>query len=339
MKLLIATPLLPTESGGPAQYAVGLRKSLEAEGHHICVIAFDEVRRYPSVIRHFVLLLKSYSCMRDADAVIVLDTVSMALPLSLASFLARKRLLIRVGGDFVWEHFTERTQEKVFLSEFYKKRMRLSFKERLVIWIQRNIVFPLADVLIFSTGWQRDIWMKPYELEHRRVAVIENAYAPFVSREQSISDSSVVTWIGRDRVLKNVQTLDAAVVPLKKEYPALEYRRFSALPHEKVLEALRESRILVIPSFSEVSPNLALEALALRVPVLLTKDCGLRDVLKDAVTWIDPMSVGDLTREIRELMTAEGYVRAREKAARFHGVRTYADIGKEFLKLLACGRS
>ena len=57
MRILIATPLLPSQPGGPGQYAVGLKNSLESRGCCVETVAFQEVTKFPSGIRHIILFL------------------------------------------------------------------------------------------------------------------------------------------------------------------------------------------------------------------------------------------------------------------------------------------
>ncbi len=329
--ILIATPLLPSQSGGPAQYAVGLTEAFVARGHAVAILAFQEVAYYPSGIRHLMLFGLALKRMRRVDIVIVLDTLSIALPVVIAACILRKKVVVRTGGDFVWERYIERTHERVRLVELYTASRAFSLKERFALWLQKHVVIPLTDVLIFSTVWQWNIWAIPFNVAGTHVRVIENAYLPHTERVRPPTRSNTIVWIGRDIVLKNVAALDHAIVRVTKEYPDLEYKKYSDIPHDRVLDILRSCRMLVIPSISEVSPNLALEALALGVPVVLTQECGLRDYLNDSVTWIDPLSVDDIASKIRDLMDDGVYARAEKRARQHNGTRTYADVAAEFI--------
>lgn len=334
MKILIATPLSPAQSGGPAQYASGLSRALSTLGHQVETVSFADVARYPSGVRHLILGVRLYVCAQRADAVIVLDTLSSALPAVIAARLRGKAVFVRAGGDFVWEQYVERTGEKVLFRTFYEHLPPLSMKERLAVWIQKRIVFPLTSAVVFNTKWQRDIWMKPYELTARRVSVIENAYAWTGDTLEEATKQTDVVWVGRNLVLKNTDALDRAVEAVRRTVPSLTYEKHTSIPHTDVLMILKRSRMLVIPSVSEMSPNLAAEALALGTPVVLTKECGLQDTLGDAVTWIDPMRTDDIAEKIMGLMTDEGYRNALMRAEKFTSERTYETVAREFLALL-----
>ena len=125
MRFLIVTPLIPPEPGGPSYYSVALKEALEradpvrnettdvcvdtrdarvsnGAGHTVDLLAFAEVRQYPSGVRHLILLYKTLFRALRADTLIVLDTVSVAVPAVAAGWLVGKRTIVRTGGDFVW---------------------------------------------------------------------------------------------------------------------------------------------------------------------------------------------------------------------------------------------
>lgn len=333
MRILIATPLTPSQSGGPAQYAFNLRLSLESFDHTVDTISFVKVSHLPSVLRHIYLFFQAMSHVRESDFIIILDTVSMAVPVLLAALLYRKTAVIRVGGDFLWEQYTERTKEKILLREFYEcTRTSFTYKERLILLIQKYFVLRLANTLVFSSEWLASIWQEPYNLK-TKIVTIENAYLPYPKPPLQEKRSRTVVWIGRELALKNVDSLDAAIEKLQKKQCAVEYKKFSDLTHAQVLETLKTSGLLVIPSLSEVSPNLVLEALALNVPVILTAECGIYNRLTDAVTWVNPKSVDAIAQSIEYTLTDAGYREACARAASFNLVRTYNEIAKEFLLL------
>lgn len=334
MKILIATPLLPTQSGGPGQYGYQLSKALKARGCEVITIDFQRVRNFPSGVRHFLLCAILLKRMRGVDVIISLDTVSMALPAVLVARICGVKSIVRVGGDFVWEHFVERTKQKVKLSEFYTTRCSLSFKESMLIWLQRYIVFRFTDAIVFSTAWQKDIWLIPYNLPSSRVCVIENAYAPMKQQRVVHDTSKHIVWIGRDLVLKNVDILESAITEVQKKYPEVEFKKYSNISHREVVSILEYCRVLVIPSISEVSPNIVFEAFTHSVPVVLTDDCGLHEILRGKVIWIDATSSIDIEKKIGLLMEESIYTEAVTKIQQSAYSRTYTDVANDFLKLL-----
>ncbi len=328
MKLVIITPLLPPEPGGPSYYAVGLREALEKQGVRVDTLAFRDVKHYPSVVRHLMLFFKALRRVGEADAVIILDTVSVALPGVLAAWLRRTPTLIRTGGDFVWERYIERTKKKVLLSEFYKHPRRLSLKERLLLIIQRRIILPCTSRVIYSTAWQRDVWRAPYGVTDTKTGIIENCIVRSERHAQG-GDAFLCAW--RDTTFKNVDTLERAFKTLALEHPEATLEKLTNVPREEIEERLAHCRALIIPSLSEISPNLALEALSMGTPVILTRDCGMRERLDEYVDWIDPLSTESIARVLADYLDSGTLALKRERARSFSYTHTYDDIADEFL--------
>lgn len=61
------------------------------------------------------------------------------------------------------------------------------------------------------------------------------------------------------------------------------YRWFDSLPHEEVLELMREADVLVHPSLSEGCSLVVLEALANHLPVIVTPNSGTLDFVQDGI--------------------------------------------------------
>jgi glycosyltransferase involved in cell wall biosynthesis len=78
---------------------------------------------------------------------------------------------------------------------------------------------------------------------------------------------------------------------------------FRFLPHtNQVAETLRGMDVVAIPSFSEASPILPMEALSCGVPVIASDAPGLLDVLKDSPARI--FKIGDSMQLARELLAS-----------------------------------
>ncbi len=329
--ILIVTPLLPPEPGGPSYYSVALKDALEKKGNTVSLIAFRDVRKYPSGIRHLIFLYKILFKARHADALIILDTVSVALPAVIAGWILGKKMVVRVGGDFVWERYIERTNEKTLLSEFYTRKYDLTKKERILMWLQKNVVCSLAHHIVFNTEWQRNLWEKPYALKKEKTSVIQNAFTKS-GKKNSGGNTFLSVW--RPTAFKNSSTLKEAYTLAQKSNTEIELAMFENIPREELYAHMEHARALIIPSLTELSPNMALEALSMGLPVLLTKDCGASDILDTFVTWIDPKNPNDIALNMLRLMNENEYTKAKEKTVSFSFSHTYEEIAEEFLCIL-----
>ena len=89
MKLLIATGLYPPEIGGPATYAKLFEERLPRYGIEVSIFPFRTVRHLPPLIRHIVYGWKVFRMSRNADLILVQDSVSTGLPVADESRLFR----------------------------------------------------------------------------------------------------------------------------------------------------------------------------------------------------------------------------------------------------------
>jgi glycosyltransferase involved in cell wall biosynthesis len=270
------------------------------------------------------------------DALFILDTVSVALPAVLAGWVLRTKTIIRTGGDFVWERYIERTQERVLLSEFYESQLPLSRKERMLVWLQKRIIFPLVDHLIISTSWQRDIWLKPYNLDVERTSIIEHVYVPQEEFGPG-GDSFLCAW--RPTRFKNVDMLEEAYKLLEHEYQTRhqgknvpELMMLKNVPREEFFQTLKHARALVVPSLSETGPIIALESLAMGIPVILTEDCGMRYRYQDAVMYVDPKDPESIKDAMLRMTDEQTYQTYRQKARQFSYTFTYDDVALAFIE-------
>ena len=167
MKILITTGLTRQDSGGPAQYGPRLKEEFEKLGHEVQLAQFGSIE---------TALLKVWLKVLWADRVIALDTFSVGVPSLLAAMLFNKKLIVRIGGDFLWESYVERTSEKISLRQFNKNFPRLNSKEKIIRSLTRFLT-SRASMLAFNTEWQKDIWSKSYDISSDRVCVIKN-YIP-----------------------------------------------------------------------------------------------------------------------------------------------------------------
>lgn len=329
MKLVIATPLYPPEIGGPSYYAKGLEDAFQKLGHEVVVVAYGNVRKLPTGLSHLAYFFRIFPELKGADAVIALDTASVALPTFFAAKLRGIPLIIRTGGDFVWEQYVNRTGDLVPLPFFYDEQRKLSLKERLAYALARFVV--RRSILVFSTEMQRDVWLGPYGLSKGKTHLIGNAIPPKLEPRTSARMNFIM--YGRQISLKNNEAFHRAFSKAKEKFPRLELDE-GTVPHEELLEKTRNCYAAAVPSISEVSPNYVIDSIRCGKPFLLTKYSGYAKRFGAYGILIDPLNENDMQRGIEELADPSTYERLRAAIASFNEVRTYEDVARDFLALL-----
>ncbi len=330
LKILITTGIYPPDLGGPAKYAVMLSSGINNLGHSVTAFAFSRYLKYPTGIRHIIYFLKVFFKVYKSDFVIALDTFSVCLPSFVACKILRKKIIVRTGGDFLWESYLDRTQKTIKLSDFYKEDRFFNLKERLVFWITK-VLLNNVDVVVFSTKYQKDIFTSAYDISEDRCAIIENLYLKNDKRN-IVPKKKVFIAPFRNTFFKNKNRIVKAFEIINKRFVDvfIDFKTYSGDEFER---HLRDCYAVLIPSLSEISPNLAIEATCSGIPVILTEDCGIKERLDGYVVWVNPESVEDIVLKIEKMIDNTEYSSLVSKLTRFDFEHNKEDIAREFLNI------
>lgn len=329
-KILIATGIYPPAIGGPAQYAKELAESFRRHGEEVVVRTYNLEYKLPTGIRHLFYFCKILPAVWQSDLIIALDTFSVGLPAVLASRLLGKKVIIRTGGDFLWEGYVERTNEKVLLRNFYTNtKERWNRKEQIIFYLTK-LSLRLANLVVFSTDWQRKIFTPAYCLKTNKTAIIENYYGP----KDTFQAPAGKIFLGATRPLvwKNLDTLSKAFIAAKLE------DRFLTLdlenePYDKFITKMRHAYAVVLVSLGDISPNMILDAIRLGKPFILTRETGLYEKLRGIGIFVDPLNEKEIKEKILELAEPQEYARWRSRVEQFTYTHTWDEIRDEFIKL------
>lgn len=335
-KILICTGIYPPAIGGPAQYAKEIEDEFRRQGHTVRVLTYTFERYLPTFIRHGFFLWKTLSVIlkmrmrgrRSGDFIIALDAFSVGLPAAVAAKILGKKIVIRTGGDFLWESYVERTGDLVPLNIFYKKsKDNFNWKEKVIYEVTRWTLSNVGAV-IFSTDWQRKIFETAYDLDSERNFVVENFYGQKLPRLEKTNRAFVAG--SRSIKLKNFGRLEEAFVAAQKIDPSISFN-FSNLPYEEFLKEIRTSYAVILVSISDISPNMILDAIRSDTPFILTKNTGLYEKLKDIAVFVDPESVEDIKEKILFLANKDNYDFQKQKVEAFNFTHSWVEICKEIL--------
>ncbi|OGZ37429.1 MAG: hypothetical protein A3E90_00645 [Candidatus Portnoybacteria bacterium RIFCSPHIGHO2_12_FULL_40_11] len=348
MKILIASGIFPPDIGGPAVYVKKLADELKKKNIEISVITYSDSQKdysdnFPLVriirgrsllIRYFFYFRNLFKIAKDAHIIYAQDLFSSGLPSALVKKFLKKKLIIRLGGDFLWEKAVEKGWSEKPLSRYYEKTK--NFKERLFFWLGRQVL-KTADLVIFSTSWQKEIYFKNYKIKKEKAKIIENPFPQDKPFSKAANNQKII-FAGRLIKLKNIDYLIKSFKLILVKNPDLRLEIIGQGPQKKYLEKItRENNLeknvifrdklsfqkltqeiskcflVILPSLSEVSPNLALECIKLKKPILLTKETGFYERFKNNLIFIDPFNQKDLTDKINYLLDGENYKKYQER--------------------------
>lgn len=324
MRILIASPVPPHAIAGPATVARELARALGEAGDTVSFITFSNVERHlPLVLRHFALSVRAVPHVWRTDALILLDPASTGPALALLARVLGRPSLLRLGGDFLWESYVERTGEAVLLSEFYTVRRRLTVREQ-GIRFATLLTLRMVGHVVFTTAWQRALWERPYGLTHTSTTVVPPVLA---SRENHPATGLVFLAAHRASRVKNADVLNEVWARTLAKHPdaILDQRPRTALAYH---EAMRDCYAVIVPSLSEVSPNAVLEALSCGKPFIATADTGVKDELAPFGLFVDTRDPVALASAVETLLDPEVYATFRARIADFTTVRTWKDVAQ-----------
>ncbi len=331
MNILLATGIYPPALGGPAKYAENLEKEWGNMGHKVCVKTFTKVEHtLPTGFRHLYYFLKIIPSVIWCDFIYALDTFSVGWPATCSARLFGKKIIIRTGGDFLWEGYVERTGDLVLLKDFYTtKQDAWSEKEKFIfkitMWTLHN-----TDMLIFSTQWQKDIWTEPYELSSVNTALIENYYG---EKEKSFEPTQK-DFIAGTRPLqwKNIVILKEVFTSTEIIESGATYHKENC-PHDEFMDKIAHSYASLLVSLGDISPNMILDTIRHNKPFIITKENGLMDRIGDIAITVDPLDAQDIKEKILWLCKKENYDAQVEKIKKFTFTHTWKQIAEETLNL------
>ncbi|MBM3228160.1 glycosyltransferase family 4 protein [Candidatus Peribacteria bacterium] len=352
MKIVLATGIYPPDIGGPATYCRALAKELQGLGHEVSVVTYgvraDEdpwpVMRVSKsggpLLRwwRYSRVLKTHGS--DADIVYAFSSVSCGVPLRMAGLKKPKKIL-RLGGDFLWERYTDRGG---------KLSLRAWYADRRAMHLGRWLLEPFHHI-VFSSAFQRDLYLDHYKALPP-YAVIENAVPSGIPVLHQKHTPLRILFLGRlvgfkhlPALLQAMEDLPHATLTIAGSGPLLSrlqtsVRECSAADRIRFIgnregsekqKLFHEHDLLVLPSLTEISPNVALEARAVGLPVLLTQETGLSASLQKGMVVRDLSAAEKITATIRDL--EKKYASVAEAAAEPAPQRPWCAIAEEHMEL------
>ena len=314
-KFLIVTGIYPPEIGGPATYARLLKNFLEEKGENVDVAMFRVSRKYPKGIRHihftFLLLRKIIS----SKYIFVQDTLSVGLPTMIACFVLRRKYVLRIPGDYVWEQARQRwgvTDDiEVFQTKKYGKKIELLKKlERLVAKRATRVIVPSKYFASVISKW--GVREGKMEVVYNGVPKIDESLYDNIPKKPKtiISSGRFVPWKNFGVLIQVISKMPdwtlhlvgdgperESLEKLAREMDVSERVVFTGtLPQTDLYRYIKESMYFVLPTKFESFSFQIVEAMMLGTPVLASRVSNLEEIIRDGQNGVfinpdDPESI------------------------------------------------
>ncbi len=340
-KIIVASGTYGTEPSGQATFAQNFMREYGAKHPDVEIIQvvygsaesgdrlFYVRRGVWRFVRYFVILMK---LQNKETLFFAQDLISSGLPAAFASWLSGRRLVIRLGGDFLWEKMLQAKKTTVPLEEYYQQEK--SIQERIFLFIYR-LVLARARQVVFNTAWQRDLYCQIFALNKQKTSVIENVIdlvATPLDVPSVPTQTRTFVFIGRLIVMKNLRRLISAFGLLTQ--PDARLAIYGHGPELKILKVLsaddsrisvhgpvqgaekeriiNQADVITNVSLTDIHPHFVLEAIAHGKPVILTKNSYLPESIRNVCHLVDPLDLGQITRAMEHYMSETALQTARE---------------------------
>ncbi len=320
LKLCIITGIFPPDIGGPATYVSRLAVSLHDLGHDVCVVTLgDDAQTFPFPVYRIsralplpIRLLRLFmTLLRVGWKADVWYINGLEVPAVLAGKLLRKRLIMKIVGDYAWERAMNLGLTTNSIDDFQQTRQcrQVEWHKWLRGWYTRRVnavITPSRYLKSLVQGWG---------VPEERIKVIYNAVEDLpqnlLSRQEirrrfgfSEHDTLVITvgrlvkWKGIAQLIEVVASLDASVKllilgdgPEKNMLTELAAQRDVAgrivfggkAERSFALAAMRSADVFVLNTGYEGFSHVLLEAMQVGTPVMTTNVCGNPELVKHGV--------------------------------------------------------
>lgn len=361
MKLIIATGTFLPEISGQSTFVSNLFVGLKSGGVEVIVISYSKnfadrkneiffvKRNFLRFFNYWMLLKKQLKNNKKAKNIIYAqDLVSSGLPS--AAVKGKNRLVVRIGGDFLWEKMVNSGRCEVPLRQYYNRPKSLKEKFYLIIY---KFVLGRCDKIIFNNNLQKDIYSKFFKLSEEKIELIGNPLLGVAAEKFKYSKekkSNEIIYAGRFIPIKNLERLIEAFKKIEKDYKLVligdgpqknkieelskddeRIKVETEIDQEQLFRRITNASMVVLPSLSDMSPNIVLEALSLGCPVVLTKENGLPENIKSQCLLINPMNVEDIKNGILQALEKKSDNLTSE--GRLESVNNWQEVADQHLKL------
>lgn len=320
-EIILAGEIFPPDIGGPATYTHSIAKYLLKQGHKLRVICYsatlpaDEefgsrVIRISSFLslpaKYLLYFLKLLNVSLRCKVIYGQGPVASGLPAVLVKMILRKKLVVKVVGDYAWEQAQILGGTRKSIDEWQKypefnakkkstnlKLKFLNFVEKMTVRKATQVIVPSEYLKKLVEGWG----VKPHKIKIIYNSVEFNAPANLDKEEAKrkigiqgdliITVARLVPWKGIDFLIK-------LVPEIKKINPNFKFLILgSGVEEGRLKKIIRENKLEndVIMAGRIPHKDIYLYYSAACLFVLNTSYEGLSHVILDAMYYHLPMIV------------------------------------------------
>ncbi|MBN2084377.1 MAG: glycosyltransferase family 4 protein [Anaerolineales bacterium] len=318
LRIALPTGIFPPDIGGPASYVPRIAEALTARGHEVAVITLADdpagggaysfpVRRIRRGMPRIPRMIRTISAIaasaREADLIFA---NGLFIEAAIAAAFARRKLVMKIVGDWAWERARNRGEKIPSVEEFQSRRQ--SPRSEAVKWLRARVtqranavITPSRYLMTVVAGW--GIPARKIEVVYNALEAppeTEAARVPPFAGATLITVARLVPWKGIDTLVEVTAKRDdwrLLVIgdgPERRNLESLAVRLgvpervifTGGVPRKQVFAFMKAADVFVLNSLYEGLPHIILEAFAAGVPVVAASAGGTNEVVEDGVNGL-----------------------------------------------------
>ena len=229
MKLIIPTPIMPPQIGGPATYVSHLAGYL-SQKHKVSVLTFTQrpepirgvritvipLYQHPlgMILRQVTLAIQLVRLSKTADVIYAQGPIVVGLTSVIIGKILNKPVVIKFVGDIAWEEAERRGVTEQDLQGFLENRHH-PFAIRLLQWLQtQSLVW--SENIVVPSHYLKQVLLDGYAISSQKVSLVHNAVTLPKNLERKVMSGLTVVSSGRLVAHKRFDMVIAAFFQLKK---------------------------------------------------------------------------------------------------------------------------
>lgn len=318
LNILIATGIYPPEIGGPATYSKLIGEKLSQRGHKVRILTYSNQnikdgklvvtgvsKKLPVAIRHLAYFLQVLKLGRNSDLIYMQDSVSVGLPATLANIFLKKKLALKVVGDYAWEQAEQVPELKdkmplldsfyPFLNENYP--LKIQILEKIQNWVARR-----AEKIITPSFYLKKVLINGWKINPEKIKVVYNSFdikelgirnKELGNKFKILSIGRLMPWKGFDTlidIVKDIPNVDLEIIGDGPEYKNYESRIMNhelqnrikllgRLSHDEVIDRMQKADLFILNTAYEGLSHVILEAMACGTPIAVSRAGGNTELI------------------------------------------------------------
>ncbi len=349
MHITLAAGIFYPDVGGPAIHVRKIAEAAVAHGWSVTAVAYGDTkepdtftfpvrrasRRWPKPLQwvaYFGILMRT---AWRSDLIYAFDPTAAGLPARIAAAILRKKFIIRIGGDPIWERTVEKGKRIISITDYYQQALHTQDKP-LTFRLIRFVLAGAQRVITYAEMLAA-IYTNHFDVPREKIVIIKN---PVSRRETAAStlpaEGPHILFAGRFVRYKNLERVIDVFATVRTKLrrgtltligagPDEERLRariaanhlgqsvtiLPSLPQTELFDHIRAASVSIGPALTEFNPNFILESLSLGKPVILTRNHGLSVQIPDNYLF-DALSNKDMERAFTLFFHDDSYRSAVE---------------------------